>query len=284
MLAMLHRVAGREPSLRQELDWLRAANRERTGFFVGGSLVVALEDAGLWRECLDVLQPLLERFPNSAAFWRQCATCQYQLGELDQALASIDRSIALGYDKWSYFWRYKICFTGKQDVDEAARSLFACYVLDNAAEQLTENLRTMASAEAYLRVREVARTYPCADAVRERLLVITEDVLRSSDNKQATSTLASHLERIVIAVRNAGATPVMLCYPWWNEADTTLRAAALEQGAQFIEVGKLFEAGRGATPPQLLRAPDGHCNDAGYQLMASIVEAQLLPLVQAAGK
>ena len=142
----------------------------------------------------------------------------------------------------------------------------------------------MGRAEHLLRVREVARAYPCADAVRERLVAITAEVHRSLDNRQATATLASHLERIVIAARNAGATPVLLCYPWWNEAETTLRAVTADQVALFIEVSQRFEAERGATPQQQLRASDGHCNDAGYQLMASIVEAQLLPLVQATGK
>lgn len=283
-LAGLHRQAGRKEQEAAAMQWLRNAWRERGDYWTGRALTSALEEAGQWRECLDLAKTLLDRFPEQGELWRQRAWCEFQLGELDAAMPSIDRAIALRFNRWSYFTRYKIHWVGRQDLAEGARTMFACYVIDNDASGLTETLRAIATPETIDRLHELARTYECPEDVRARIVAQVEDVRRSLDGRKATDTLVAHLERIVVMVRNAGATPILMDYPWWNEAEGALHEVAAEHGVPFVAQHAAFEAQHARDPAAQLRASDGHCNDAGYQLMAGFLHEQLLPLVQATGR
>jgi hypothetical protein len=56
-------------------------------------------------------------------------------------------------------------------------------------------------------------------------------------------------------------------------------AVARDLDVPFVRMSERFEQLRGATPHDALRAPDGHCNDAGYGLMTTAVAEVVGPLV-----
>jgi tetratricopeptide (TPR) repeat protein len=280
MLAIIYRTVGRLDDAARELDWLRRAYRDREGYWTGSALLAALHDHGRWQETIEIAKRLLERFPEAAQVWNLLATAQWQLGRVDEASASVDRSVALRFNRWAYFNRHKIHFLGRNDVDAAIRTQFDLYVIENDAEFLAQNLREFAPGNHHQRVVELARQHDCDPVVRGRLVEIAEAFARERDQSQPAATLAAHLERVFVAARNAGAEPVVLCYPWRTAASAVLRAAAEEHAVPFFDVESEFAARTAGREGALLRAPDGHCNDAGYAIMTAIIAERLLPLLR----
>lgn len=281
LLAQTLFALGRQADSARELDWLRTTWRERPGFWVGNSLVNALLGNGFWQECRDVATAHLAKFPEAAWVWRARAESEFQIGLIDDALVSIDRAIRLTFDRWFHFLHYKILMFGKKDPDAAIRALFDLYELDNDAEYLAQYLLALEARSLMDRAVQLARTHDCEPATRARMVEIAEECLRNEDKGRIALTLAKHLERLFVAARNAGAEPVMLSYPWRNVATATLRKAAAAHDVTFLDVEAEFATRTVGRPRMELTAPDGHCNDEGYAIMANIVEERLLPLVQA---
>lgn len=280
-LAQTYRELGLVDEARREMEWLQAAWQEKRSHRTGIALAWAQEDFGSWRANVDHTTAFLERFPADAWAWRLLANARFQLGDHDAALQAIDRSIALRFDPWAWFIRYKIFFVGKQDVPGALRAIYDCYAIDNDSARVISQLRAMAENLPELPDRALlaARAWPGDPAVRERLVAICGDVAASLRSGSPSAVLARHLERICTVARNAGAQPVLLSYPWRTEPEDVLAAVARDLDVPFVQVRERFEQLRGATPHDALRAPDGHCNDAGYELMTTAVAEVVGPLV-----
>ena len=284
MLAILHRELGRTDDAARELDWLRQAFREREGYWTGIALTGALHELGHWQECIEVARPLLARFPQAAQVWNQLAVAEWQMGRGDEAAAAVDRAIALRFNRWFYFNRAKIHLVGRNDVDAAIRAQFDLYVIENDADFLAQNLREFANGNHQQRVVDLARLHDCDPTIRGRLITIAEAFAREGDQSAPAATLTAHLERMFVAVRNAGAEPVVLCYPWRNASIEVLRAAAEEHDVPFCDVESEFAVRTASRPRRSLQAPDGHCNDAGYAIMTDIIAERVVPLLRATGR
>ncbi len=278
MLVGLHHASHNDAAMKPHLEWLVAAWQREPGYWNGRCLVVALETCGRWQDALDVAVPFLAKFPLDSMTWRYRAQLEFFLGLHDVASRSIEEAIRLGPDPWDFFWRYKIWFLGRKDIDEAIRSIFEGYEVFNDSRKVEEQIRALSESEPsrIARAIELAAVHDCDPAVRERLGRITGEVKSSLDGAAATAVLAGHLERIAVACRNSGAEPVLLSYPDTHPSGDVLRRAAQDIGAEFVDVRTLFDARRGDRSWASLRAPDGHCNDDGYRLMAEIVTDALV--------
>lgn len=278
-LAQACREVGRLDDATRHLDWLRAAWRESRNPRIGSCLAWALEDGGFWRENITLLTDYLERFPAAATMWRLRGNAEFQSGLADEAMRSLDRASALGFDRWVWFTRYKINLMVRRDLAGALRTVFACYVIDNDATSTAEWLLAIAEGhpENLERAREIAGELDCETDVRERLLTIVADLRRRHDAGAAEAVLADHVGRMIVMTRNAGAEPVVLCYPWRRPADEVLRRVAAEHGARFVPVSDEFARRTAGVAKATLRSPDGHCNDAGYAILAAIVADAIGP-------
>lgn len=138
-----------------------------------------------------------------------------------------------------------------------------------------------------LRRRDFARTLPTAfmDIVTADLPLggRTRDefmeLLRTARQADAFEpALRENLERIVRLVRDAGARPVLLTYPHAGvpeSVDLVIAEAAEETGATLIDLVPVFTAAARDRPGERLHVADGHCNDAGYALVADVVGRRL---------
>ncbi|MFY9345615.1 MAG: GDSL-type esterase/lipase family protein [Planctomycetota bacterium] len=284
LMATLLRRMGREAEAKQHLDWLRTAHLQSQSYWTGSALAWALNACGLAQEMLDLLQPLLTRFPEDGSLWRLRGETELYLGMVDDAERSLARAIALAPDKWSYISAFRTQFLGRRDPTAAARVMFDGYVVLNDAALVEETMLSMDSLDAGQKARAAVDSYECAPDVRTRLVQILDDVLRHLDGAEAGKVLATHLGRVIATIRAAGAQPVLLGYPGSNRAGSYLRQAAAAHGAAFLDVHQQFDERRGPRPLMDLRAPDGHCNDDGYRLMAEIVADGLLPILGGTGK
>ena len=94
------------------------------------------------------------------------------------------------------------------------------------------------------------------------------------------AVLAEHLERIDAVVRAHGATTVVLTYPFHQpELTQVQREVAARLGLPLVAVHERFAAELRRGPREAWFARDGHCNDAGYALLASLVADLVAPLL-----
>lgn len=272
-LAQAHRELGQLDQATRELDWLRAARAAGGGYLVIESLAWALADAGRWQENLDLLTDVLARYPESATLWRLRGEAEFQLGKADAALRSLERSLAIGFDRWVWFTRYKVHFVARNDLDAALQTVFDCYAIDNDAEATGKWLLAIAEdrPDHLARAAELAESFGHDAAVRGRLATILADLVRRQSVAAPEGVLAQHLERMVVAIRNAGAQPLLLTYPWPAPASAVLRRVALEHDVRLVDLAAEFPLRIVGVDVATLRAADGHCNDAGYEIMAAIV-------------
>jgi lysophospholipase L1-like esterase len=92
----------------------------------------------------------------------------------------------------------------------------------------------------------------------------------------AFETHRFHLEQVIARCRAAGAEPLLLGYP--NRVsfpDQLFDAIAEATGVAFAPTVERFEAELGGRDAATLFVADGHCNDAGYALLAAIVRERL---------
>lgn len=272
-LAQAYRELGQLDQAARELDWLRATRAAGGGYLVTESLAWALADAGRWQENRELLTDALTRYPESATLWRLRGEAEFQLGDADAALRSLERSLAIGFDRWTWFTRYKVHFVTRGDLDAALQAVFGCYAVDNDAEATGNWLLAIAEGrpEHLARAAEVAKSFGEDAAVRGRLATIVADLGRRQAVAAPESVLAQHLERTVVAIRNAGAQPLLLTYPWPAPASAVLRRVAREHDVRLVDLEAEFPSRIVGVDVATLRASDGHCNDAGYEIMAAIV-------------
>lgn len=189
------------------------------------------------------------------------------MGRGDEAAAAVDRAIAPRFDRWFYCNRAKTHLVGRNDVAAAIRAHFDLHVIENDADFLAQNVGQFADGNHQQRVVELARLHDCGPTIRGRWITIVETVAREGDQSAPAATLTAQLERMFVAVRNAGADSVMSCHSWPHASIEVLRAAAEEHDVPFCDVESEFAVRTAGRPRRSLQAPDGHCNDAGYAIM-----------------
>lgn len=85
-----------------------------------------------------------------------------------------------------------------------------------------------------------------------------------------------HLTQVIERSRAAGAEPILVGYP--NRVsfpDQAFEAISAATGTRFVSTVARFEEELGGRPPSALFVADGHCNDAGYRLLAEIIAGEL---------
>lgn len=92
------------------------------------------------------------------------------------------------------------------------------------------------------------------------------------------AVLTRHLARLHEACVARGVTLVALTYPFEiRELQETLRDFATSSGVRLAEMRSVFPTGEAERQP--LFAPDGHCSDAGYALMARRVAVEIAEVI-----
>jgi lysophospholipase L1-like esterase len=94
-------------------------------------------------------------------------------------------------------------------------------------------------------------------------------------------TFVDHLTQIVRWVREQGAEPLLCVYPFHADAlEAGQRQVAAREHVRLVDLSARFDALLATRTHEGLFVPDGHCNDAGYDLMAEEVAAALRELAR----
>lgn len=273
-LAELYRKNGQHDEASRELDWLTASWEQDRDYRTGRQLALALAACDRDRRVLELVPELLSTYPLDTSLIVAMARSQFLVGEVEEALRSVDTAIAIAPEPGFFWLRYRLCMAGLGRPDKAVASALAAYVLFNNAEQTATLLRSACKHVGAAKLRAIVESlesYPCPPDVRERLLQIVDEVVRESGADDVSRVLAAHLTRIATTARNAGATPVFLTYPTAGSAGRVLRRVAEQLDAELIDVAARFAELLGDRDYAEVRSADGHVDDEGYRLMATAV-------------
>jgi len=96
---------------------------------------------------------------------------------------------------------------------------------------------------------------------------------------RSLESFAGHMRQAVELARGHGATVLFVGYPFRSPlVEPVQKAAACDNGCEFLEVWPRFEAELEQRDRGELFVADGHCTGAGYRITAELVAARLLAL------
>lgn len=128
-------------------------------------------------------------------------------------------------------------------------------------------------------MREVLQA-AALDARGQALLQQAFDEVYGSASGLWLATLRLHLTRIHALATANGAQVVYLAYPFLSEQEPSIRAAAQGVDAPFVAVCERFARELQSHRREELFVADGHCNDAGYAILADEVARVVAPLLK----
>ncbi len=274
-LVVLGTRIGRRDDAVRHLDWLRSEWGAHENYHVGRALIDALRMSTLSEETMEVVPPFLDEYPRDGAAWLALADAQFRLDAHADALESVDRAIERLPRSYVFSRKWKILMRGLHRERDAATCLFDGYVATNDHEWVMGRMRRMIQQGFAQEIRTALDSYSCTEAVRARLeqqaAAVTGEFSASEDDAKAPRVLREHLGRIIGAVRNAGAEPVLLTYPMPAPASPFLRAVANERAVRLVDIEPVYLSRVGPDRLDAHKASCGHCNDAGYAVMTDII-------------
>jgi lysophospholipase L1-like esterase len=169
---------------------------------------------------------------------------------------------------------------GTGDVRGAARELLLAYHLDSDSTALAAHFSGYNFAKALDRSAFDSLAAACLPDPAERALTLRA-YDRSRDAGALEAALTDRLDGIVRIVEDAGARPVLFTYPHVGaqepeKVNRCVRDVAARRRVPLVDLRGVFEERSRQVPLADLFAPDGHCADLGYQLMADEAARLLL--------
>jgi lysophospholipase L1-like esterase len=265
------RAQDRVEEAEMELAWLRDRNEDLPDAQSAGCLLEALVTGGELDEARRLAGAVTATYPDSNRIWRAVALLERREGRTDAARTAIDRAVGLttGHPRWqAEVHRSRADLYAGVDDKEFSKEILRAYMLDRDRAATGRRLR-----EARSRIgdevfeRSLAESSLDDDAKRE-----LRELLENSDLARTNAVLRSHLAQMIERARAAGAEPVIASYPTpgWSFYPVLIEVANAA-GAAWVPLYEEFQRVRAAEPDRELLVPDGHCNDAGYQLMAQVL-------------
>lgn len=232
---------------------------------------------------------LLVRFPDAVELLAQLAEQAQQIGDEAAALEAVERALALAPAVEPLLradlHRARALTLRRSEPREALQSISESYRLDGDRARAAAALRAQREAQESGGSGEPRGWADLPAEVVGRLELLERGAPQPGDEASATSsdeaavgaTLESHLRQAIALCRSRGATPVLLSYPFRDRHQARVFAhfsadAALRRVALHVEFEQLLDH---CTREELFVA-DGHCNDAGYAVIATVVADALL--------
>ncbi len=160
--------------------------------------------------------------------------------------------------------------------DDATRSLALALDAGGSPALLVGHLQ--AFAQLYTREHLATVVADLPPSARDRALAVHA---RATTPARHGPTLEAHLRRAVELCRAAGAEPLLLTYPKpVDDQVERVRAVAAALGVTVVDPSAAFVRAAAERPDEPLFVPDGHCNDAGYALLAQQVADAILSVAQ----
>lgn len=283
-LARVYSKRGATAKLDATLADLRSQHERRPRERTAVEWLQAMRDLGREAAALEFARAMSERYPDSARVHGIRAFLEMQHGRHEYAAHAIDRAIALedpgAEGRYRSLLRTRFQILRETDAEAALASLLASHEFGATVAETRMLLQFAAwdyDREAFAqRVDAVV-----SDPVARRELLSTYDSIvdQGETQRKKIATYRWHLEQVIARCRQAGARVVFASYP--HQQDTWYRREAEqladEAGVIWADTATAVGEALTADPTAELFVADGHCNDAGYRLMAEAIADALAP-------
>ncbi len=209
-----------------------------------------------------------------------------QLGRFEEALSWTDDVFRLrgpGEPK-PYAHRARVYRKMGRTAD-ALRDMIQAFAQDQDRAYLKKELAKlyMRDAAVHARFEELARPLGLAakdlEAIRAVAAEAHAELLAERASPEDSDTrvrLEQDLRHLVLLVRQSGAQPLLLTYPRnLGPIQEALRGLAEDEGVLLVDLEPVFAELLETAAEEDYFIADGHCNDAGYAVMARAVAAAL---------
>lgn len=269
------RLSRRDEAL-AELEWLRQSFAREPGRGTAQALLAALEAIGAVEERLELARKLVETDPDWSEAWLQLARCRLEAGDPGAARASLDRALELGVDadrdtrRGALFSAHRLL----RDADPAGSLAYLIRIKLEVGD--SEPLLREIQNRPQRTEREVLDLAIASLALSEeqarQVIEVHSRALADPQREPVLETLELHLGQLVQRCRARGARPVLLTYPFWHDEHRRAMArVAQATGAELVDLNPAFARALATRKREELFAPNGHCSDEGYRLMAEVV-------------
>lgn len=278
-LVSVYMLSGRQQLAARELDWLKAAYARNPNEHAGMVLEQSLLDVGKRPECLQILDKLVQEYPDNAWVWKDHAWAHFLDGAQERALQSINKALTLISDSdpggKAYLLRMKSRIVSAQNANEAIGLAVEAYLLDRNLTEFTVSVQTIPKWIQRTEFEELLEKLPVSKTERSEL---TELYLQATNRntEKTKDILRAHLLHMIARCRLAGARPILLSYPFVSEpTESVINDVSIYLKVPQINLYPVFEKELKTKRREELFVPDGHCSDEGYGLIASIVAERI---------
>ncbi|MCB9885121.1 MAG: hypothetical protein H6838_06485 [Planctomycetes bacterium] len=253
----------------------------------GENLVVALMATARPQQAISAARAHLQAQPRSGAAAMVLQDACFQLGLLDEFRAAAPLCLRLSGRLFpaqsAMIVRHLATACAAADPARAARLLVAGTLLDGNINLSRVPLGAMREAVTWAQCEAAVTAAQAAppevrEALRKALRAVYDE---GRDAAPWAATLEQHLLEIGRLCRERGVALVVLGYPFPHpELERVQREAAGRLGVPFVPLRERFDEELRTRPREDLFVRNGHCSDAGYELVGEVVAQVIEPLLR----
>lgn len=277
---------GGQPARAEEaLARLQAIAATDASPFVVENLAKALMQAGQAQAALDLALRRVAEDPLAVEAWETAQRAAFSLGLREPSMRAMERTIDLlgstALGTTAYLARNYARWLQDDEPEVAARIVTAASLLDGSVSAarifLMQGSSRIPVEHFAVAIAAVGSEGPRLRALR----TLVDEHYSGRDSAAWREVLAAHLRDLIAVARQHGAAVVLLSYPFHQVgAEAVARTVAAELGVPFVAVRERFDRELQTRARSELFVADGHCNDAGYQIVAELVAEVVAPLLR----
>ena len=259
----------------------------------------SITHAALFAEGRATLVKLGKQFPGEFNIALSEALCLFNLDLHEEARSASNRAEALrilpeneGHWASAQFLRTRSGLFRELDPDEQARCQAAAFLEDedraltikslSSHEEITEQRWKRVVDRLAATEDQKSNLYSMLAEARQTLQPGNEVVSQAGTQAATMATLRHHLDSIAQHSLDSGAQVIIGTYPFLDQ-DLLDAQSDVAQSRNLVLVDCAAaiteEARESNTPRGNYFIADGHCNDAGYEVMAEAIHAAMLPMI-----
>ena len=261
------RLGERERAL-AEIELLRSTHRRHATGETASALLAALHTAGLWDEAFATSRKTVVTFPDLPMAWQI-------LGHV--SLPRDPGAAAIAYERFielSDLGHPRVLvrvgkYVGRSDPERALRILSAAALLKGSnSKALRSSLRAVVQRLSRESLQALLERDDLDDAGRH-LLAKNFVELTQPETDDYLQVLREHLVMIRRLASQYGAVTLFLSYPRSHAQIHEVHSSRPKE--EYVQVRERFQKELETRSRKELFVADGHCNDAGYGILADTV-------------
>jgi lysophospholipase L1-like esterase len=250
------------------------------------NLARALLQVGRTTEAYALAMQRVAEDPLAVAAWQVAQRASFLLGMREESMRAMERTVNLvgTAEPWltaSIARRYAR-WVLDQEPALAAQLVTASVLIDGDDSDARVFLMQAGDKIARPHFEAAIDKLDGAEGLRlAKLRALLDAQYSGAAGSEWQGVLGEHLRDIVAFARSRGVEVVFLTYPFPQVGgETVLRGVAADTQSRFVPIRERFERELTTRKRDELFVADGHCNDAGYAIMAAMVADAVGPLLR----